>query len=83
MLNIIIKTIFHIVIFLIALFFILFLSGVISTNDIISILHIDTQSNSGKAITNLFLELKLVTKNLFSMIFEIINIIPKFILKTI
>lgn len=72
MFNIALKISFRLLIFLIALFFLLFLTGIISIEDVLAILNIDQNSNSGKAINNLLSELKLVTNNLFGIIFKII-----------
>jgi hypothetical protein len=72
MFNIALKISFRLLIFLIALFFLLFLTGTISIEDVLAILNIDQNSNSGKAINNLLSELKLVTNNLFGIIFKII-----------
>tara|TARA_Y100000389_G_scaffold9720_1_gene9078 strand:+ start:11774 stop:11992 length:219 start_codon:yes stop_codon:yes gene_type:complete len=72
MFNIALKISFRLLIFLIALFFLLFLTGIISIEDVLAVLNIDQNSNSGKAINNLLSELKLVTNNLFGIIFKII-----------
>tara|TARA_Y100000385_G_scaffold122575_1_gene127408 strand:+ start:12508 stop:12726 length:219 start_codon:yes stop_codon:yes gene_type:complete len=72
MFNIALKISFKLLIFLIALFFLLFLTGIISIEDVLAVLNIDQNSNSGKAINNLLSELKLVTNNLFGIIFKII-----------
>jgi hypothetical protein len=70
--NKIFKISFHIIIFSIALFFLSFFVGIISVEDIISIFNLDTKSNSGMAVKNIFSELKLVTSNFFGLIFQII-----------
>lgn len=72
MFNIALNISFRLLIFLIALFFLLFLTGIISIEDVLAVLNIDQNSNSGKAINNLLSELKLVTNNLFGIIFKII-----------
>ena len=72
MINNFLKITFQLVIFLVALFFLSLLTGFVSVADLIAILNIDPTSNSGKAVSNVLLELKLVTKNLFGLIFEIV-----------
>jgi hypothetical protein len=72
MINNFLKITFQLVIFLVALFFLSLLTGFVSVADLIAILNIDPTSNAGKAVSNVLLELKLVTKNLFGLIFEIV-----------
>ena len=72
MINNFLKITFQLVIFLVALFFLSLLTGFVSVADLIAILNIDPISNAGKAVSNVLLELKLVTKNLFGLIFEIV-----------
>jgi hypothetical protein len=72
MINNFLKITFQLVIFLVALFFLSLLTGFVSVADLIAILNIDPTSNAGKDVSNVLLELKLVTKNLFGLIFEIV-----------
>jgi len=72
MINNFLKITFQLVIFLVAIFFLSLLTGFVSVADLIAILNIDPTSNAGKAVSNVLLELKLVTKNLFGLIFEIV-----------
>ena len=72
MINNFLKITFQLVIFLVALLFLSLLTGFVSVADLIAILNIDPTSNAGKAVSNVLLELKLVTKNLFGLIFEIV-----------
>jgi|TARA_B110000259_G_C14034537_1_gene408623 hypothetical protein len=72
MVNASLKITFQLAIFLTALFFLSFLFGFFSIEDILSITNINPESNAGKAVDNLFSELKIVTNNLFGLIFKII-----------
>ncbi|MFT5795510.1 MAG: hypothetical protein ACI9W5_000468 [Ulvibacter sp.] len=72
MVNTSLKITFQLTIFLTALFFLSFLFGFFSIEDMMSIANINPESNGGKAVDNLFSELKIVTNNLFGLIFKII-----------
>lgn len=67
----ILKITFQSIITLIALFFIAFLSNLILVDDIISFLNLTPESNGGLAVKNIFSELKIVTHNLFGLIFVV------------
>jgi hypothetical protein len=73
MTNKILKITFQSIIALIALFFIAFLSNIILVEDIIAFLNITPESNSGMAVNNIFSELKIVTHNLFGLVFELVS----------
>lgn len=73
MTNKILKIIFQSIVTLTALFFIAFLSNFILVGDIISFLNLPPESNGGMAIKNIFSELKIVTHNLFGLLFKVVS----------
>ncbi|MDA7705049.1 hypothetical protein N8772_01030 [Rickettsiales bacterium] len=51
------------------MFFLSFLTGIITVDNVIALFNLEPESNGGKAVTNIFSELKIVTYNLFNIIF--------------
>ncbi|MDB2550453.1 hypothetical protein N9X24_01135, partial [Rickettsiales bacterium] len=58
------KITFHILIFITGMFFLSFLTGIITVDNVIALFNLEPESNGGKAVTNIFSELKIVTYNL-------------------